>query len=757
MDERTPAEFETDRPVSESSDDRLNRASFAERVAGVLKDLPHAASLIVGIHGPWGDGKTTVLNLLRSELTKSTSLVVRDFNPWRLTDEDAMLRQFFGILADAIGESLYTKGERSREAAGKWAKQLRWVTRPFGWFSKSAESIDELLARLSEGALRGDSIAVEQLRQRIVERLLKSDRRIILLIDDIDRLDKAETRLLFRIIKACADFPNVCYVLAFDDTMVAKSLGDQYGAGDESSGRAFLEKIIQIPLKLPVAMREDLRSLCFQQVDRAIASAGIELTEQEVGAFVSGFDRGISIRLDTPRAAKRFGNALLFALPMLRDEVNTVDLLLLEAIRAFYPTIYDCIRTNHSDFSGVESAYSRRSPNDIRAVALVSTVIEAIDSDEQEAIKRLLRDLFPRLGSAFGGSSHGSDWLGHWAKAKRICSPDYCPRYFLYAVPLSDVSDSEIDRLCQYAVEEQGKSLNEAVHTHFVSGKARRVIERLRQRESEIIPNSVPMLALSIAKNAQHIPNPPALFSHSEPPAQAAILISRLIQQMPSGEQRVALAEHVMKASEPLWFGVECLRWFYVTDKSDKTDHNALTKEEVDKVRIVLVERIKQASEAGEKLFDTSVVQEKSLLFEWWRAEGREPVQNHLATMFEREPKSIAMFLEAMAPRGWGDGDVLPKAGELDGNQLKNIKLIFDLDELAARIQKHIPANYEDPQWFPNSDLPLERRLAEQFVYVWKKWKAEGEPADQTPDDRDGDADPPSEELAESGEENTES
>lgn len=752
MDERTPAEFETDRPVSERSDDRLNRAPFAERVAGVLKDLPHAASLIIGIHGPWGDGKTTVLNLLRSELTKSELLVVRDFNPWRLKDEDAMLRQFFGILADAIGESLFTRGERSREAAGKWAKRVRWITRPVGWFSKSAESIDDLLARLSEGALRGDSVAVEQLRQRVVARLLKSDRRIILLIDDIDRLDKAETRLLFRIIKACADFPNVCYVLAFDDTMVGKSLGDQYGAGDESSGRAFLEKIIQIPLKLPVAMREDLRSLCFEQVDRAIASAGIELTEQEGGEFVSGFDRGISIRLDTPRAAKRFGNALMFALPMLKREVNTVDLLLVEALRAFYPTIYDCIRENHSDFSGVESYYARNGQNEIRAVAMLKPVIDALDSDEQEAIKRLLRGLFPRLGSAFGGSNYGSRWLGRWARERRICSPDYCPRYFSYAVPLSDVSDGEIDRLCKLAAEGQGKSLNEAVHDHFVGGKARRVIERLRQRESEIVPDAVPVLALSIAKNALHIPNPPALFSHSEPPAQAAILISRLIQQVPSGEQRVAIAESVMKASEPLWFGVECLRWFYVTDEPDKADHNALTKEEVDKVRIVLVERIKQASEAGEKLFDTSVVQEKSMLYEWWRAEGREPVQRHLATIFERDPKSIAVFLEAMAPRGWGDGDVVPRVGRLDGNQLKNIKLIFDLDELAKLIQTHIPGDYEDPQWFSNSDLPLERCLAEQFIYVWKKWKAEGEPEDRTPDDRGGDADPPSEEVDKSGE-----
>ena len=140
----------------------------------------------------------------------------------------------------------------------------------------------------------------------------------MVLVDDIDRLDKHETHTLFRLIKACADFPNVCYVLAFDDVAVAKSLGERYGSGDEASGRAFLEKIIQVPLKLPVAMKEDLRSLCFRHVDQALNAASVELSKQEVNDFFSRFERGISIKLDTPRAAKRYGNALCSPCPCLK-------------------------------------------------------------------------------------------------------------------------------------------------------------------------------------------------------------------------------------------------------------------------------------------------------------------------------------------------------------------------------------------------------------------------------------------------------
>ncbi|HAN99495.1 MAG TPA: hypothetical protein DCQ98_19650 [Planctomycetaceae bacterium] len=124
------------------------------------------------------------------------------------------------------------------------------------------------------------------------------------------------------------------------------------------------------------------------------------------------------------------------------------------------------------------------------------------------------------------------------------------------------------------------------------------------------------------------------------------------------------------------------------------------------------------------------VSQEQSLLYEWWRIEGRDPVQEHLASVFAMDSKNIALFLQAMAPRSWGDGDVLPRVGELDGNQLKNIKLIYDLDALAQLIRQHLPGDFENPQWFPDGSKPVEQRLAEQFMFVYNKWNNDGEPSD---------------------------
>src|SRR5207249_33151 len=144
-------------------------------------------------------------------------------------------------------------------------------------------------------------------------------------------------------------------------------------------------------------------------------------------------------------------------------------------------------------------------------------------------------------------------------------------------------------------------------------------------------------------------PNSPALFSFAGPPSQAAILISSLLGRIPAGARRIAAAKRVIEAADPLWFGGECIRWLYVTDKPEKQDSNTLTKQETAEVRRVLVDRIKSRAAAGAPLFNPDLRQEASLLFEWWQAEGRDPVQAHLVGVFTKDPKQVARFLQSQA------------------------------------------------------------------------------------------------------------
>ena len=725
--------FSDDRPLTKREEDRLNRAGFADRIATVLTTLPEGSGIVVGIYGPWGDGKTTVLNLLRANLARNNAIVVRDFNPWRLADDDSMFRGFFSILAEAIGASLSTGLEQAKAGATRCAKSLRSATKFLGLWFKSIETVDGLLARFGEIAQEGDSVQLEQLRDRIVVLLSGSKMRVIILIDDLDRLDRQETHTLFRLIKACADFPNLCYVLAFDDTVVSKAIGERYGGGDEPAGRSFLEKIIQVPLRLPVAAREDLRSLCFGQVDRALAAAGIELTTEQLGEFVASFDRGVSIRLTTPRAANRFGNGLMFALPALVGETNPVDHLLVEALRAFYPEVYEVVRDNHADFSGVEENLPGGESQAPPGRQLLQPVLEAMPQDHANAVKALIIDLFPRVNGAYGHINYGSEWLSSWSGAQRICAPEYCPRYFTYAVPHNDIPDSEVAAMVDIARGGDDASLDSRLGSELHGPKAGRVLEKLRAVEKTVDPMAAETLAVALSKAGEAIPNPRSFYAVAEPPTQAAILISNLLKRIDLAAGRVTAGRRVLEAAEPLWFSAECLRWMHVTNNPDKEDSNTFSSEEVAELRSTLVHRIKSHAAAGAPLFDPDVPQEDALLFEWRRAEGREPVQEHLIRVFTADPEQITKFLLSQASTLWSNGSATPEVGDLGADQLKNIELVVDVSLLADLIRGHCAGNLDKPEWESDRDRPPEEQLAEQFIYVFnkRKKKATSDSSDQ--------------------------
>ena len=290
--------------------------------------------------------------------------------------------------------------------------------------------------------------------------------------------------------------------------------------------------------------------------------------------------------------------------------------------------------------------------------------------------------------------------------------------------------DAFITDLLDAAAKQDTAFVKDYLAGNLSGRKARRLIEKLRVIESVVDPTGAELLALVIAECGQNIPNSPVLFSFAEPPAQAAILISHLLRRISDRTKRTAAAKRVMEAADPLWFGAECLSWLYVTDKPEKQDSNTLTKEEEEAVRKVLVERIKARAAAGAPLFDPDVPQERMLLFEWWRAEGRDPVQGHLVDVFTKEPMQVARFLQSQAPLSWGEDHVLPRVSELDGNQLKNIKLVIDLDVMAEWIRKHSPGDFDNRDCFPDESKPLEKRLTEQFMFVYNKWQKEGEPPD---------------------------
>src|SRR5258706_836588 len=106
-------EYRSDIPASDPKHDRFGRFPFAQRVAQTLARREDPSSIVIAIHGAWGEGKTTVLAYIDYELGRlHPEVVCVRFNPWRFTDEGTLLRSFFDTIADALKRSLTSGRER---------------------------------------------------------------------------------------------------------------------------------------------------------------------------------------------------------------------------------------------------------------------------------------------------------------------------------------------------------------------------------------------------------------------------------------------------------------------------------------------------------------------------------------------------------------------------------------------------------------------------------------------------------------------
>ena len=89
--------------------------------------------------------------------------------------------------------------------------------------------VTELLAKLTWRATQPPSLLEK--RERLRDALTRSDSRVVVLIDDIDRLEPSETRELMRLVRLTSDLPNLVFLLAFDRRRVARSLSEAKDEG----------------------------------------------------------------------------------------------------------------------------------------------------------------------------------------------------------------------------------------------------------------------------------------------------------------------------------------------------------------------------------------------------------------------------------------------------------------------------------------------------------------------------------------------
>ncbi|HEU4342742.1 MAG TPA: P-loop NTPase fold protein [Candidatus Binatia bacterium] len=700
--------YSSDQPIRSKEQDRFNRWPFAQRIAETLAGRTDPSSLVIGIYGPWGDGKSSTLYLMEEGLGQHPDVVRVRFNPWHFDSEDQLLRGFFATLGDAIGKSLSSKGEEIGRILKQYGSLLSVASVSIaGAFQlgagDAAKGLGEALSNVTLDELRG-----------CLEALLREQgKRITILIDDIDRLDRREIQAIFRLIKLSASFDYTSYVLAFDDKMVAAALGERYGEGNVEAGRAFLEKIVQVPLHLPPADELSLRKVTFEGVETALRLSGITLSEEQAEAFVRHFVDGLEPRLTTPRQSKLFVNVLQFSLPILKGEVYPVDQMLIEGIRVFYPKLYVTIRDNPEYFLRLDRD-GRDDRIRQRATELIESALEGTGIMDAGMVKRrLLEMLFPRLKNTV----YGSEWDERWSREQRACSMDYFARYFSYSVPLGDVPDLKVNQLLKIAGSAEDADIDHMLKELGASNRMTRLIQKLGFREDSVESQAAARLALAFCRNGSLLPREKQMLLSDWSFSEAAILVTKLIRRLASEKERDELARQVIKEAQPLAFAFECLKWLR-KDKDQAETERVLAVEVEEELADMLVERIRsQATQAP--LYKSQGTDAPRLFWIWNKYAPSGEVESYLREHFEADPAEIDHFLAVYVGKASGMEGGLSHVADFERNNVDAVAALVAPEFVLAKLKERYGSELDAPQEYHSDDVPIGRRIAHQFAFVY--------------------------------------
>lgn len=295
----------SDEAVKMLSDDAFGVKKYVEGLCEFIKTC--STPMTISIQGDWGSGKTSMMNMIKEQITGSVHPVW--FNTWQYSQFNMHDELTVSMLCALLAELECDKDTKDK-IVGSLGKFFKKATKVAVSVAAQANGMKEIYDKVSDIVEPNTSDFAEEVKklkdqfQDAVDSVLKTSgkNRVVIFVDDLDRLQPSKAVELLEVLKVFLDCEKCVYILAVDYGVVTQGIKQKFGdlVGEEK-GRSFFDKIIQLPFKMPVAQYN-----INNYVKVAFEKMGIkDKSDKEIAEYVGLIQASIGCN---PRSMKRLFN-----------------------------------------------------------------------------------------------------------------------------------------------------------------------------------------------------------------------------------------------------------------------------------------------------------------------------------------------------------------------------------------------------------------------------------------------------------------
>jgi hypothetical protein len=428
-----------DAPISKISDDILSRGAVVD---SIVRSVVRDQILIVALTGAYGDGKSSVLNLVSNKLEEHDDIAVVPFSAWLPKDEEALVSSILNSVIEKLQTRLFIPKVRTVliEFTSVLVSALPGVPSSLKDFFKKPSQSDQI--------------------SELKRNLSKLPVRVVVLLDDIDRLHRKELEVLLKLLRGVQEFPKFSFVCAFHHDALVSILRSDSATKSRRRAEEFLEKFFPLQIPLP-KIEPTLLAVEFEKKFYEICDCNnMLMIPEERQAFKDAFriiwQTCIRNYLTNLRRLNLFANRLEQSLPLIVEEVNIFDFVILELIRMINPLIYEQIfrdagyfmfarwrTTEWLNIIDMDEEQELKKRN-----AYFDELSEGLPAPSRQVVFILMREIFPtvklHLDKTFTSQINPDGEKAQ--RERRIFHPDFFARYFILQVPQDLFGEKEISQ-----------------------------------------------------------------------------------------------------------------------------------------------------------------------------------------------------------------------------------------------------------------------------------------------------------------------